>query len=203
MWVTTRLKSKTMPSLKMIGSGSNVTMVPCSFVEPIFLTGGLFLALAVFLHVDAAVLVDHDLRVDGKSVDDGCADAMEAAGDFVAGIFAAEFAAGMEDGHDHLERGDFCLLVDIDGNAAAVVDDAHAIAGQERDLDVIGEAAHGLVARVVEDLPDQMMQAVRTGRADVHARALADRLEALQDLDRVGAIGVFFGLGFWGVFRHK
>ena len=138
-----------------------------------------------------------------KRVDDRCADAVKAAGNLVAGILAAEFAAGMEHGHDHFEGGDLRLLVDVDGNAAAVVDHAHAIAGQERDLDVVGESAHGLIARVVENLGDEMMQAVRPRRADIHARTLADRLQAFQDLNRVRAIGVFFGLCFVGFFGHR
>src|SRR5439155_17362428 len=41
---------------------------------------------------------------------------------------------------------------------------------------------------VVDDLVDEVVQAERTGRADVHARALAYRLEALQDGDVLGVV---------------
>ena len=83
---------------------------------------------------------------------------MEAAGDFITGILPAELAAGMEDGHDHLERGDFALFMDVDGDAAAIIDDAHAISRQKRDLDVIGKTSHSLVAGVVEDLSYKLMR---------------------------------------------
>ena len=49
-------------------------------------------------------------------------------------------------------------------------------------------AGHRLVDRVVDDLPDQVVQAARVGGADVHARPPADRLEALEDLDAFGRV---------------
>ena len=59
---------------------------------------------------------------------------------------------------------------------------------QQRHHDPVAVAGQRLVDRVVDDLPDQVVQAALTGRADVHARALADRLEALEDLDRGGVV---------------
>ena len=53
---------------------------------------------------------------------------------------------------------------------------------------VVGVAGHRLVDRVVDDLPDEVVQAARVGRADVHARPAADRLEALEDLDARGGV---------------
>src|SRR5690606_7977673 len=47
---------------------------------------------------------------------------------------------------------------------------------------------------VVDDLVDHVMQArAVVGVPDIHAGAFADRVEALEDLDRVGAIGGWFG----------
>ncbi len=60
---------------------------------------------------------------------------------------------------------------------------SHAAVGQQRDLDAVAVAGQRLVDRVVDDLPDQVVQAALAGRADVHAGPLADRLEALEDLD--------------------
>ena len=51
-------------------------------------------------------------------------------------------------------------------------------------------AGEGLVDRVVDDLVHEVMQTRHTGRADVHRRPLADRLEAFEDFDLVGAIVV-------------
>ena len=60
---------------------------------------------------------------------------------------------------------------------------------QDRDLDPVAVAGQRLVDGVVHDLPHQVVQAALAGGADVHAGALADRLEALEDLDRAGVVG--------------
>ena len=58
-------------------------------------------------------------------------------------------------------------------------------------------AGQRLVDRVVDDLPDEVVQAALAGRADVHAGALAHRLEALEDGDLarvvVDAVGTDVG----------
>ena len=52
------------------------------------------------------------------------------------------------------------------------------------DVDAIAVAGQRLVDGVVDDLVDHVVQAgAVVGVADVHARALAHRLEALEDLD--------------------
>jgi DNA gyrase subunit B len=51
-------------------------------------------------------------------------------------------------------------------------------------LEQVFKYDRGLVDPVVHDLPDQVVQAALAGRADVHAGALAHRLEALEDRDR-------------------
>ena len=50
---------------------------------------------------------------------------MQAAGNLAA--LAAEFAAGVQDGQNHLDRGDFLFGMLVDGDAAAVVDDRDGI----------------------------------------------------------------------------
>ncbi len=60
----------------------------------------------------------------------------------------------------------------------------HGAVGIERDDHLRGVAGERLVDRVVDDLVDHVMQARAViGVADVHARALAHRVEALEDLD--------------------
>ena len=60
-----------------------------------------------------------------------------------------------------------------------------------------GVAGERLVDRVVDDLVDHVMQARAViGVADVHARALAHRIEALEDLD--GFCAVIGGRGCVG-----
>ena len=49
--------------------------------------------------------------------------------------------------------------------------------------DLRGVPVHRLVNRVVDDLPDQVMQSRHADTADIHPGTLADRLESLQDGD--------------------
>ena len=52
-----------------------------------------------------------------------------------------------------------------------------------------GVAVHRLVDRVVERFPDEVMEAGAADAADVHAGALANRLEAFEDGDVFGGVG--------------
>ena len=147
-------------------------------------------ALGVLLAVALAVAVDLDDEALGQRVDDGHADAVETAGDLVA--VAAELAAGVQHGEHDLGCALALVLASgerVDGDAAAVVVDLTAAVGEQRDPDARAVAGHRFVDRVVDDLPDQVVQAGEAGRTDVHAGPLADRIEAFEDLDRVGVVG--------------
>ena len=143
------------------------------------------LAALVFLGPDHAVARGFDAHPRGQRVHDADADAVEAAGHLVAA--AAELAAGVEDGVDDLERV-LARRVLADRHAAAVVDDDHGPVRLDRHVDRRGVAGHRLVDRVVDDLPDEMVQAADVGRADVHAGPAADGLETLEDLDARGVV---------------
>ena len=119
--------------------------------------------LAVFeVHlVDLAVAADLHLDVGGERVDDRDAHAVQAAGDLVAA--AAELAARMEHGEDDLEGGDLELGVLVDGDAAAVVLDRAGAVFVDDHVDLVAEAAEGLVNRVVDHLPHEVVQAAGAG----------------------------------------
>ncbi len=91
-------------------------------------------------------------------------------------------------------------LVNVDGNAAAVVDDGDGVVGMDRDRDVGREACECLVHRVVHHFVDEMVQPARRHRADVHRRPAADRFQAFEDLDGIRLVipVPFFRLG-----RHQ
>ena len=127
--------------------------------------------------VDVPVFVDLHLQPLAERVDDARADAVETAGDLVAA--AAELAAGVEHGVDDLQRGKTGLLLNIDGNASAVVRDADDVAGLDRDRDVLAVARERLVDGVVYNLVDEVVQTARRRGADIHARTLPDRLQTL------------------------
>ena len=131
--------------------------------------------------VDLAVLVDIDLEPLGEGVDDRRADAVQAAGDLVSA--AAEFAARVQDGEDDLKGALARLLLDIDGDASAVIRDGYHVARLNGDLDMGAVARESLVYRVVDYFIYKMVQAGGAGRADIHTRSLADSLKTLEYLD--------------------
>ena len=138
---------------------------------------------------DVALAADLGVHAGGQGVDDGDADAVQAARDGVTA--ATELAAGVEDRHDDLDGGLVLGGVLVDGDASAVVDDLDAAVCLDRDLDVVGVAGQGLVDGVVDDLVHQVVQAAFAGGSDVHARALADGFQALEDGDVRCAVGLF------------
>ena len=151
---------------------------------------------------DVAALAHLDVEPLGEGVDHGRADAVQATGHLVAA--AAELAAGVQLGQDELDGGDVLAVALAGGDAAAVVGDAHRAVGQDRHVDVGRVAGQGLVDGVVDDLPDQVVQAALAGRPDVHAGPLADGVESLEDLD-LGGVVLVLGLrgdGCGGGARH-
>ena len=126
------------------------------------------------------------LEVYGEGVDDGCSDAVEAAGDLVAAT--AELAAGVKDGHDGLEGGDAGGGVLADGDAAAVVRAADGAVLMDGYDDLVAVTGHCFVDGVVDDFVDKVVQAALVRTTDVHAGPAADGLEAFEDLDIGGGV---------------
>ena len=116
-----------------------------------------------------------------QGVDHTGAHAVEAAGDLITA--AAELAAGVEDGIYHLQGGLAGLGLDVHRDAAAVVGDGDGVAVVNGDPDLGTVAGQSFVNGVVHDLIDQVVEAAGRGGADIHARPLPYRLQALQDLD--------------------
>ena len=135
------------------------------------------------------VPIDLDHQTLGQRVDDADAHTVQTAGDLVA--LAAELAAGVEHGQHHLGR-TLALVragrIRVDGDAASTVFHPTATVGLEHDVDPIAVPRHRLVDGVVDHLPDEVVQPGQAGRTDVHAGPLADRVEALEDLDVLGAV---------------
>ena len=81
---------------------------------------------------------------------------MQTAGNFVRRF--VEFAARMKFGQDDFRGRDFLRLDDIDGNAAAVVDNSDAIVDMDGDVDLVAMAGQGFIDGVVDDFINQMVQ---------------------------------------------
>ena len=134
-----------------------------------------------------------------QGVDDRCTDAVQTAGHLVAGILAAELAAGVQHGVDNGDSRDAQLGLDVHGDAAAVVRYLNDIAGLDGHLDMGAVAGQCLVNGVIYDLIDEVMQTGRPGGADIHAGALAHSLQTLEDLNLRTAVGMVssrFAVGF-------
>ncbi len=99
---------------------------------------------------------------------------MQAAGHCVR--LAVEFAACMQCGQHHFERGPLLHRVHVDRDAAAVIVGPDAAVGEQCDHDAAGEAGQRLVYGVVHDFLDQMVQTALAGRSDVHSGTFADGL---------------------------
>ena len=133
-----------------------------------------------------AVLVYFHFQPFGQGVDDREADAVQAAGNFIAA--AAELAARVQLGEHQLDRGDPLLVMDARRDAAAVVLDRAGPVLVDGDADGVAIARQRLVDRVVDDLLHEVVQAALVRRPDVHTGALADGLQPLEDLDLLLAV---------------
>ena len=136
--------------------------------------------------VDLAAAPHLHLHPLGQRVNAGHADAVQSARDLVAA--GAELAARVQHGERHFDRRLVLGGVHVDRDAATVVPDRAGAVRVERDLHARAIAGHRLVDRIVHDLVDAVVVAALDRVADVHRRALADRLHALENLDLVGSV---------------
>ena len=142
---------------------------------------GLSLASLELHEVNVPVAADLHLHPLTQRVDHRGPHAVQAAGDLVAVVI--ELAPGVELAHDHFEGRYLQRRVRPDGNANAVVDDRDRAVRVDADGDVGAPPHHGLVHGVVDQLPDQVMQAAGGGVTDVHPGPFANGLDAFEDLD--------------------
>ena len=115
------------------------------------------LAAAEAHRVGLAAAVDLDVEPRGERVDHRGADAVQAAGGGVGA--AAELAAGVQLGEDHLDAGQPGARLDVDRDAAAVVAHLDRAVAVQDDLDAVAVAGEGLVDGVVDDLPEAVHEA--------------------------------------------
>src|SRR6266542_5409912 len=107
---------------------------------------------------------------------------------------AAELPARMQPRHHALDAGQPGFRLNVDRDAAAVVPHLGRVIRVQHDLDVRADPGQRLVHGVVDDLPEAVQQAAAIGGADVHSRALADRLQPFQH--RQMTCGIAIGEGY-------
>lgn len=111
---------------------------------------------------------------------------MEATRDLVSA--ATELSASVEGGHDDFECGFLLLGVTIDRDAAAIIDHGHNIVTANGAGDGIADSSQRFIDRIVDEFADEVVQAALVGAANVHAGALANGFEALENLNLLGTI---------------
>ena len=146
-------------------------------------------ALGIELLVMVAIAVDFNNELLAQGVDHADTHAVQTARHLVA--LATKFTAGVQHGEHNFGRA-LALVrarwIWVNRNTTAVVVDAATAIGQQGDVDAGAITSHGFVDGVVDNFPDQVMQASKTGGADVHAGALADGIEALKNLNVLSAV---------------
>ena len=115
------------------------------------------LAAGEFHLVDVAVLVHLHRQPFRQRVDDARAHAVQTAGDLIAS--AAELTARVQHGIDDLECGAPRLRLNVDRNAAAVVDNGDGVALVDRHLDLRAVARKRLVDGVIHNFVNEVVQA--------------------------------------------
>jgi hypothetical protein len=148
------------------------------------------LRLRVAAHEVHVVLVtaalDPHFQALGERVHDGHTHAVQTAGDLVAVL--VELAAGVQHRHGHLDARELLHGVDVHGDAAAVVLDGDGVVGVNDHAHAVGITGQRFVDGVVHHFVHEVVQpALRCG-ADVHAGALADRLQPLEHRDLARAV---------------
>ncbi len=98
----------------------------------------------------------------------------------------------MKHGHDHFGRGPLLLLVGLDRDAAAVVDNRNGIVDVDLHFDILAVSGQGLVDGVIYDLVNEMVEPLGSGASDVHGGPFSDGLQSLQNFDALGRILCFF-----------
>ncbi len=73
--------------------------------------------------------------------------------------------------------------MNVDGDAAAVVDHGNGVVDVNRDRDCVAVSGQRFINRVIDDFIHQVMQARFHGGSDVHGRAQADSLQTFENLD--------------------
>src|ERR671921_323770 len=139
--------------------------------EPTLVALGKEVAISPYLHLEPL----------GEGVDHGRPNTMQAAGALVA--LSVELPAGMQGGHDDLGRRLAVLVHLADRHTTPIIGHRDCVVWMHGHGDLRAVASQGLVYRVVNDLPYEMVQSPRSSRTDIHTWSTLDSLQPLQNLD--------------------
>ncbi len=160
-------------------------------LRPYLLDGHRGHAAGVLLSPDRSVARGFHSEPHGQRVDHAHANAVQATGNLVAA--ASELGARVQHRMDDFE----CVLAALVAphrHTAAIVRYAERPVLEDSDLHERRVAGHCLIDRVVDYLPDEVVEAADVRRPDVHARASPDRIQTLEHLNALGVVLVGAGL---------
>ncbi|MCY1221926.1 hypothetical protein D9M72_339990 [compost metagenome] len=140
---------------------------------------------------DVALAPHFRVHTAGKRVDHGDAHAVQAAGDGISA--AAELSAGVQDGHDNLNRGLVFGGVHVHGDAAAVVHHFDAAVGLQNNFNVGAVPGQGFIHGVVHHFVHEVVETAGSRGTDVHAGAFPDSFESFKDGDVARTVSLAFG----------
>src|SRR4051812_38134042 len=106
---------------------------------------------------------------------------MKSPGHFIA--FPTELSSGVESCHNSFKSRYLCLFMHINRNTSAIVYHTYAVTRKKRNLNIISKTTHGFVAGVVKNFCYKMVKTVWPRCANVHSRALSNRLKSFEDRD--------------------
>ena len=107
-----------------------------------------------------AIAAHFNFRALRKRVDNGNANAVKAAGNFVP--FTAKFATCVQNGQNNLDSWDILFRMKINGNATTIILYGNGVVGVNPNLNMIAVAGKRFVYRIVNYFVDQVVQTART-----------------------------------------
>ncbi len=152
-----------------------------------------FKALGIF----DTVAVVFDLHPLGECVDDGGADTVKTAGNFIT--FTAELTAGVQNGIYDLQSGKTEFFVHTRGNTAAVVFYRDTVIFFHRHTNGVTGTGKCFVNRVVDNFKYQVVKTADRRRTDIHTGAFSDCFESFQHLNLTVVIFVYVFVFFHDV----
>jgi hypothetical protein len=94
----------------------------------------------------------------------------------------------MQHGHDDLEGRAVLLLMHVNRDTAAVVDNLDVVVFGDGNFYVSSITGHALVYTVIHDLRDEVVKTFDTDVANIHGGAFANSFQAFEDLDTIGRV---------------
>ena len=150
----------------------------------------------IWLSIYLPIFMHPDLHLVWESIHYRGTDSVETTWDLVPALRSSELTTSMEHRHDCLKRRLSRLWMDIDRDTTSIIFDRDRSIGVHIHEDMLRMSCHRLIDRVIDDLPDEMMETLFIGLTDIHSWSFSDGLESFENLDLTGVVGHFWEIRF-------